>query len=346
MPLRILLPLLSLFGSPHKLASRATSCIFLGYPVYHKGYRCLDLSSNKIILSKHVTFDEEQFPYSSLTSTNSPSYSYLIDGTLSHYKARLVANGSNQQLEVGCDETFSPVIKLTTIHMRSLYGLKQAPRAWFNRFARYATCIGFSPSRCDSSLFIYRHGAETAYLLIYVDDIMLTASSSGLLQRIISSLHKEFDMTDLGALNYFLGNYVRRVWDFLASPTTSLTAYSDADWVGCPATPRFMFGYCVFLGDNLHSCSSKRQPTLSQSSAKVEYHGVANAVAETAWIHFRELHTSLFSATTVVYCDNVSAIYLTANPVQHQRTKHIKIDIHFVRDMVARGQVHVLHVPY
>ncbi|GJS15736.1 ribonuclease H-like domain-containing protein [Tanacetum coccineum] len=303
MPPCIWLPLLSLFGSPHKLASRATSCIFLRYPVYHKGYRCLDLSSNKIILSKHVTFDEEQFPYSSLTSTNSPSYS------------------------------------------RSLYGLKQAPHDWFNHFTRYATCIGFSPSRCDSSLFIYRHGAETAYLLIYVDYIMLTASSSGLLQRIISSLHKEFDMTDLGALNYFLGNSVRRVWDFLASPTTSLTAYSDADWAGCPATPRFTFGYCVFLGDNLRSCSSKRQPTLSQSSAEVEYHGVANAVAETTWIHFRELHTSLFLATTVVYCDNVSAIYLTANPVQHQRTKHIKIDIHVVLDMVAKGQVHVLHVP-
>ncbi|GKG10186.1 ribonuclease H-like domain-containing protein, partial [Tanacetum coccineum] len=58
----------------------------------------------------------------------------------------------------------------------------------------------------------------------------------------------------------------------------------------------------------------------------------------------RELHTPLLFAT-LVYCDNVSAIYITANPVQHQRTKHIEIDIHFVRDMVARGQVRVLHVP-
>ena len=63
--------------SPHKLALRATPCIFLGYPAYHRGYRCLDLSSNKIILSRHVTFDEQQFPYSSLTPTNSPSYSFL-----------------------------------------------------------------------------------------------------------------------------------------------------------------------------------------------------------------------------------------------------------------------------
>nr|GEY35191.1 ribonuclease H-like domain-containing protein [Tanacetum cinerariifolium] len=88
-------------------------------------------------------------------------------------------------------------------------------------------------------------------------------------------------------------------------------------------------------------------PTLSRSSVKAEYRGVANAVAETCWIRnlLRELHTTLSSAT-IVYCDNVSAVYLSSNPVQHQRTKHIDIDIHFVRDLVATGQVRVLHVPY
>ncbi|GKC50159.1 ribonuclease H-like domain-containing protein, partial [Tanacetum coccineum] len=72
------------------------------------------------------------------------------------------------------------------------------------------TVVGFSSSHCDSSLFIYQHVSEVAYLLIYVDDIVLTASSMDLLQRIISFLHKEFDMTDLGALNYFLGISVTR----------------------------------------------------------------------------------------------------------------------------------------
>ncbi|GJW44609.1 ribonuclease H-like domain-containing protein [Tanacetum coccineum] len=105
-------------------------------------------------------------------------------------------------------------------------------------------------------------------------------------------------------------------------------------------------GYCVFLGDNLLLWYAKRQHTISRSSAEAEYQGVANVVAETAWIRnlLRELHSPLLTAT-LVYCDNVSAVYMSANPVQHQRTKHIEIDIHFVRDMVKAGHVWVLHVP-
>ncbi|GJY46424.1 ribonuclease H-like domain-containing protein [Tanacetum coccineum] len=69
-------------------------------------------------------------------------------------------------------------------------------------------------------------------------------------------------------------------------------------------------------------------------------------VAEIAWLCnlLREFHTPLLYVT-LVYCDNVSAIYLTVNPVRHQRVKNIEIDIHFVHDMVAQGQVRVLHVP-
>ena len=130
------------------------------------------------------------------------------------------------------------------------------------------------------------------------------------------------------------------------SSTSTLVSYTDADWGGCPDTRRSTFGYCVFLGDNLISWSAKRQTTLSRSSAEAEYRGVANVVSESCWLRnlLLELHCPIQKAT-LVYCDNVSAIYLAGNPVQHQRTKHIEMDIHFVHEKVARGQVRVLHVP-
>jgi hypothetical protein len=102
----------------------------------------------------------------------------------------------------------------------------------------------------------------------------------------------------------------------------------------------------VFLGDNLVSWSSKRQHTVLRSSAEAEYRAVANGVAEATWLRqlLFELHRPPRQGT-LVYCDNVSAVYLSSNPVQHQRTKHIEIDLHFVREKVALGQVRVLHVP-
>ncbi|GJY67218.1 ribonuclease H-like domain-containing protein [Tanacetum coccineum] len=238
--------------------------------------------------------------------------------------------------------------------------------------------------------------SQIAYLLIYVDDIILTASSLVLLQHIIDSLHNEFEMTDLGVLNYFLvslllvllqtlinteskmgleGIHVQDptlyrslaeglqyltfthpnlsyAWtmDFglqlYISATTSLVGYTDADCAGCPSTCRSTSGYYVFLGDNLLSWLAKRQHTLSRSNAKDEYRGVANVVAETAWLLnlLHKLHSPP-STATLVYCNKVSFVYMSANPVQHQWMKHIEIDIHFVPDMVTAGQVKVLHVP-
>jgi hypothetical protein len=98
---------------------------------------------------------------------------------------------------------------------KSLYGLKQAPRAWNKRFATYHRSLGFVASAMDTSLFVYRNGDDIAYLLLYVDDIVLTASSDTLLQHIIDRLHSEFAMTDLGDLHDFLHMSVTRSSDRL-----------------------------------------------------------------------------------------------------------------------------------
>ena len=87
---------------------------------------------------------------------------------------------------------------------KSLYGVKQAPRAWYYRFATFLTSIGLQSSKLDASLFIYRQGNTLAYLLLYVDNMILTASSTPMLNRLICTLSSEFAITDLGSLHYFL----------------------------------------------------------------------------------------------------------------------------------------------
>jgi histone deacetylase 1/2 len=426
-------------------------------------------------------------------------HKFRADGSLER-KARWVLRGFTQRPGIDFDETFSPVVKPATVRTvlslalsrgwpvhqldvknaflhgtlsetvfaaqpagfedsthpgyvcqlnKSLYGLKQAPRAWYSRFATFILSLGFVNAKADTSLFIYHNGADTAYLLLYVDDIILTASTA-VLRRIIAALQREFSMKDLGKLHHFLGmqvqhrdgclflsqqQYMLEILDragmaeckpcstpvdtnpklsavsgdpvqdpsdfrslagalqyltftrpdiayavqqvclhmhdprephlaalkrilryvrgtlhlgLVLRPSSQheLIAYSDADWAGCPDTRKSTSGYAVFLGDNLISWSSKRQNTVSRSSAEAEYRAVANAVAETSWLRqlLSELQSPLQRAT-LVYCDNISAVYMSANPVQHQRTKHIEIDLHFVREQVALGAVRVLHVP-
>jgi histone deacetylase 1/2 len=333
---------------------------------------------------------------------------------------------------------------------KSLYGLRQAPRAWYQRFAAHLRSLGFTITSSDTSLFTLRRGSDTAWLLLYVDDIVLTVSSTALLQQIIHDLRSAFAMKDLGPLHYFLGIQVRRTeagfflhqqqyaeeileragmlncksastpvdtkakvsasdgvqltdktfyrsiagalqyltltrpelayavqqaclymhdphdvhWNIIkrilryvrgttghgvllrASSSTALTAYTDADWAGCPDTRRSTSGFCIFLGEALISWSSKRQAVVSRSSAEAEYRGVANAAAECCWLRnlLCELQIPVNKAS-IIFCDNVSAVYLSDNPVHHKRTKHVELDIHFVRERTALGQLRVLHVP-
>ncbi|KAI3714848.1 hypothetical protein L6452_21808 [Arctium lappa] len=98
---------------------------------------------------------------------------------------------------------------------KSLYGLKQAPRAWYQRFTDFVLQHGFTQCKTDNSLFIYYHDHDVAYLLIYVDDIILTTSSDQLRQRLMTILAGEFAMKDLGPLSYFLGISVTRTGDTL-----------------------------------------------------------------------------------------------------------------------------------
>ncbi|XP_013624388.1 PREDICTED: uncharacterized mitochondrial protein AtMg00810-like [Brassica oleracea var. oleracea] len=131
-------------------------------------------------------------------------------------------------------------------------------------------------------------------------------------------------------------------------PTTStlkLTAYSDADWAACPDSRQSITGYCVFLGDSLISWRSKKQQTVLRSSSEAEYRAMADATCEliSLTVILTEMHCSP-SVPATLFCDNQSALYIASNPVYHERTKHVEIDCHVVREKLHSGFLKTLHV--
>nr|GEU33769.1 ribonuclease H-like domain-containing protein [Tanacetum cinerariifolium] len=268
-------------------------------------------------------------------------HKFHADGILSRYKTRLVANGSSQQLGVDLDETFSLVVKPAIVHtVLSLF----VSHLYMDLNKHHV--LGFSglqvmPHELDFIMVaVIPHCLSidrVRRLLTYVDDIILTASCPALLYQIIGLF--------LSQKKYALPLLERAHMVTCDPSRTPIDIESKLGPKGCPSTRMSTSGYCVFLRDNLLSWSAKRQHTISRSSAEAEYRGIANVVAETALVRnlLRELHSSLMTAT-LVYCDNVSVVYMSANPVQHQRTKHVEIDIHSLRDMVTAGHVRVLHV--
>ena len=125
-----------------------------------------------------------------------------------------------------------------------------------------------------------------------------------------------------------------------------VTAYSDSDWAKCHVTRKSISGYCVFVNGNLVSWKSKKQATLSKSSAEVEYRCMASTTCEVMWILkiLKDLGISDSLLPVELFCDNKAAIQIAANPVMHEKTKHFDIDVHLVREKVASGLIKTVKV--
>ncbi|MCH80898.1 retrovirus-related Pol polyprotein from transposon TNT 1-94, partial [Trifolium medium] len=336
---------------------------------------------------------------------------------------------------------------------KALYGFKQAPRKWFERLRSTLLSLDFSNSKCDSSLFTYHSANCVVYLLVYVDDIIITGNSLALIKSITSKLHNAFALKQLGTLDYFLGievkcqpngclllsqgKYIRdllakanmlgaspvytpmvstakltktgsssfsdptlyrsvvgalqyvtitrpelsysvnKVCQFMVHPLEAhwlavkrilrylagtqdlglhlfpapshvpftLHGYCDADWAANPDDRRSTSGAAVFLGPNLQSWWSKKQTVVPRSSAEAEYRSLALVTAEILWLTTLLNELKVPFASPLIFCDNQSTIAMAHNPVLHARTKHMEIDLFFVREKVLAKQLDVVHIP-
>ena len=120
-----------------------------------------------------------------------------------------------------------------------------------------------------------------------------------------------------------------------------LYAFADSNYGGCDIDRKSTSAGCQFLGDRLISWQSKKQQTVSTSTAEAEYVVASACCSQIIWMQHQLLDYGLNYFDTPIFCDNDAAIQIVKNPVQHSKTKHIHIKIHFIRDCYERKLIHL-----
>ncbi|KAL0361000.1 UNVERIFIED_CONTAM: Retrovirus-related Pol polyprotein from transposon TNT 1-94 [Sesamum radiatum] len=262
---------------------------------------------------------------------------------------------------------------------RSLYGLKQASRQWNQEFTTQIASYGFVQSKNDYCLFTKTsdtslQNARTATTPLppgikFAADAGAHLANPKTYRRLVGRLlYLNFTRPDTSyaaeQLSQFLQHPCQQHWDaalhlvrylkgsmhkglfFPSTNSLKLKAFSDADWASCVDTRRSLTGYCIFLGTALVSWKTEKQNTVSRSTAEAEYRSMGSTICELSWIMFLLQDFGVLVQTPVPFlCDNQAALHIVANPVFHERTKHLEIDCHIVRDKFKSGLIALAHVP-
>jgi hypothetical protein len=181
----------------------------------------------------------------------------------------------------------------------------------------------------SSLLYLTHFGLEIAYVV-------------SKLNQFLDAPTNELMLAGIHVLKYIKNN-PRQGLFFSASTFLSLKGFSDSDWGTCPDTRRSTTSFCLFLGNSFIRWKSKKQTVIFRSSSEIEYRALVEATCEGQWLLYL-LHDFQISHSSpiIIYYDNKSALHITANSVIHERSKHVEINCHVVRDKVQADTVHLL----
>ncbi|GJS50914.1 putative ribonuclease H-like domain-containing protein [Tanacetum coccineum] len=259
-------------------------------------------------------------------------------GTIIKNKARLVAQGYRQEEGVDYDEVFAPVARIEAIRLflafasfmgllesivdvkkvyrvvKALYGLHQAPRAWYERLSTFLLKHGYRRGAIDKTLFIKKDRRDIMLVQVYVDDIIFGSTKSSMVKDFEDLMQKEFKMSSMGELTFFLGSQkinFRRM--SISWQKTSFLAMQETNNCGYYLT-------------------------------EAEYIAAASCCAQVLWMQNQLLDYGFNFMNTEIHIDNESTICIVKNPVFHSKTKHIQIRHHFIRDCYEQRLINVVKV--
>ncbi|XP_072090534.1 uncharacterized protein [Arachis hypogaea] len=289
------------------------------------------------------------------------------DGSIVRNKARLVAQGYDQEEGIHFDESFAPVARVEAIRL----------------LLTYAAHCGFKLFQMD--------------VKFYVDDIIFGSANEDLCADFAKLMTNEFDMSMMGELNFFLGLQIKQTAEGIfihqekyAKELVKKFGLDCAKPMGTPMHPnikldkdehgrdvdetryrgmigslmyltssrldiiqnfaghridrRSTSGMCCFLGKSLIVWSSKKHATVALSTAKAEYIAASSSCSQLLWLKTQLADYKLNVSNVPLFCDNMSAINISKNPVLHSRTKHIEVRFHSIREHVQNGNLDIQFV--
>ncbi|XP_062081408.1 secreted RxLR effector protein 161-like [Humulus lupulus] len=142
---------------------------------------------------------------------------------------------------------------------------------------------------------------------------------------------------------YLAGTIEFGLW-YSCDTNMSLVGYSDSDWAGSLDDRKSTSRGCFYIGNNLVSWFSKKQHSISLSTAEAEYIAAGSSCTQLIWLNKMLTDYGHPQKSLILFCDSTSAINISKNPVQHSRTKHIDIRYHFIRNMIESKLLTISHV--